>query len=471
VNGLVYDSDGVSVVARECRGYGATPPHTLTFTSANFSPWALDVSRKQVMCRDCDREYRKDHKGTGARARRAKETMVKFSSPAATVAPAAETDAGDEEQTLNKHDYVLDDELAQLWRSVTDATLNHGAPPANIIFFGPSGSGKTEAGIELADMVGLPFLKVDAASMTDPESWFGTREVVVEGGHPVTKYIPSALVEHIQRPGVTFIDEMTRVTDEHRNVLLPWTDGTGRVTNPLTGEVVVRHPHNFIIMAGNRGLQFTGTSAVDPAFTTRALTVEFRYVDEAAERRIAMQETGCDETTATIFTRFAADTRGKHLSDPDFPPISTREVIAACRLAARGLDRDLAAKFAILNQASAEGGSASIRTELMGIWNGVRLTKAEVDAPAADSDTAASWKCPVHGQVKMVPAGVSPRTGKPYGPFKACPVNFCEETEDSKKSATVPKASLTAGITCPSCNTTNAPGRTTFCSACGAVLS
>lgn len=469
---------------RECRGYGETPAHSLKFEASNFSPWAMDRDRKAVMCRDCDRAYRKDHKGSGAKARKSRVNLARFAqATAAAVVPEEETDQDDQEQSINSHDYVPDPELERLWEAVVGATLEDGAPPANMVFFGPSGSGKTEGAIHLAESVNLPFLKVDAASMTDPEAWFGSREVVVEDGHPVTKYIPSALVEHIQKPGVTFIDEVTRVDDEHRNVLLPWTDGTGRVTNPLTGEVVVRHPHNFIIMAGNRGLQFTGTSAVDPAFTTRALTVEFGYVSEAVERRIVKQETGCDDTIATVFTRFAAETRAKALSDPDFPPISTREVIAACRYAKRGLDRDLAAKFAILNAASNEGGEHSIRTELIGIWNGVRLTKAEVDGgPVDDEETQEGtsdpdWKCPTHGEVKIVPAGISQR-GFPYDAFKACPVNYCEETEDrsgkpggAQPSVQIGQAgSSTTQVTCADCGQVNPPGRVTICNRCGSSL-
>ena len=37
--------------------------------------------------------------------------------------------------------------------------------------------------------------------------------------------------------------------------------------------------------------------------------------------------------------------------------------------------------------------------------------------------------CPVHGiLMKLHPAGVSKKTGKPYGAFWACPVDGCKET-------------------------------------------
>lgn len=39
----------------------------------------------------------------------------------------------------------------------------------------------------------------------------------------------------------------------------------------------------------------------------------------------------------------------------------------------------------------------------------------------------APWDCPIHGEVKIVPGGVSKRTQKEYGPFFACPIPGCDE--------------------------------------------
>ena len=37
------------------------------------------------------------------------------------------------------------------------------------------------------------------------------------------------------------------------------------------------------------------------------------------------------------------------------------------------------------------------------------------------------WRCPVHGSSKVVPAGVSQRTGRPYTSFVACDQIGCNE--------------------------------------------
>lgn len=366
-----------------------------------------------------------------------------------------------DEDLAHSHEYVPMPDLAALWHAVVTGAQSR--PAANLMFLGPSGSGKTDGARYLAALVGLPFTKVDAASMTDPEAWFGTRELIVQDGVAITEYRPSAFVEAIQKPGVTLIDEVSRVRDEHRNVLLPVLDGTRAVMNPLTGEVINRHPQNFIIMAGNVGLNFTGTNAIDPAFMTRALTVEFDYIDPTSEAKIVVDASGCDDESAHVFVRFAGETRAKAANDPEFAPISTREVIEMGRLVKDGLSRDLAVKFVVLNAASGEGGTASVRQELNNIWNGVRII--------TPSKPQSNWTCPAHGQVKTVPAGISKTTGKPFAAFRACPVPGCGMTEDKNPNPSATGTSSANGVTiCGDCNTPQPAGRTSICVSCGAAL-
>lgn len=338
-----------------------------------------------VYCWTHEREYQED--------RKRRRALGITSSRRAPVAPTfdglrfSQKSAEDEANTPARkagHDYKPSPELLQLWESIVKGVIENGDPPENIFMFGEKGSGKTDGAAHLADIVGLEFTKWDAASMTDPESWFGTREVVVEDGASVTRYTPSDFVNALQKPGVLFVDEMNRTGDDIRQVLLPVLDGTGRVTNPLTGEVIIRHPQCFIIMSGNRGLKYTGVFAIDPAFTSRCNIVEFEYLDPESEEQVLLQETGVDEETAKIFVRFAQDTRNRAKVDEDFPATSTRELIMASRRVARGMARDLAAKIVFFNAASPEGGERSVRQELMTVWAGVRVTGPQ-EKPAESS--------------------------------------------------------------------------------------
>lgn len=415
-------------------------------------------------CAKHEDEYRQARKGATPGATRTRRVRVP-SFDTLRVAPAADGEMVTDEQAARSHEYVPAPELTALWHAVVTGAQTR--PASNLMFVGPSGSGKTDGARYLAALVGLEFTKVDSSSMTDPESWFGTRELVVEDGVAVTDYRPSAFVEALQRPGVLLLDEINRVRDEHRNVLIPVLDHTRAVMNPLTGEVVNRHPQCFIIMSGNIGLHFTGTNAIDPAFMTRSLTVEFDYMPEAAEVKVTVDASGCDEESAAVFVRFATETRMKAKTDEEFVPVSTREVIEMGRLVADGLNRDLAVKFTVLNAASSEGGSASIRSELEKIWAGVRIVK--VEANPAYQAAASTWTCPAHGQVKIVPAGTSSKTGRPYSAFRACPVFGCQHTEGKSPSGTPTTANGTT--ICGDCNTPQPAGRSAICFSCGAALS
>lgn len=360
-----------STTTRQCRGYknGNIAPHL-----ANDDNGPDGFKPGSTQCRKCYAVYYEDWKagrtpGAGKRTRK----TPSFSGMA--MAPAGDEFASDAE-AANSHEYRPDADLVRLWHAVV-STAAAGAHPQNLMFLGPSGSGKTDGARYLAALVGLPFTKIDAASMIDAADWFGTREVVEENGTSVTRYSPSDFVNAIQHPGVVLIDEANRVRDDVRNVLLPIMDGTHRVTNPLTGETLEKDPRCFIILSGNRGLAFTGTYAIDPALMTRCLVVDFDYIDIENEVKIAIESTGCDEETARLFVRFANETRERAKADPDITPMSTREVIEATRLVARGLSADLAVRFATLNAASAEGGAASARNVLEVIWAGLRKSAAQ----------------------------------------------------------------------------------------------
>jgi hypothetical protein len=416
---------------------------------------------KIKFCRECDRAYRVSHAKSDGRI--PKPARAKAQPRLPSFAGLALGEVADDDEMAHSHEYVPSPEFVKLWHSLVKGAQTR--PASNLFFTGPSGTGKTDGARYLAALVGLPFTKVDAASMTDPESWFGTREIVVQDGVAVTEYKPSAFVEAIQAPGVTLIDEANRVRDEQRQVLNPLLDTTRQVMNPLTGQIVRRHPQNFIVLTGNIGLHYTGTSAIDPSLMNRVLTVEFDYLAAAAEEKIVVDASGCDAETAHVFVRLAQETRAKARSSDEFVPISVRQLIAMGERVADGLDRDLAVKFVLLDAASSEGGASSVRATLEALWTGVRQVRLDPAAKAA----AGGWTCPAHGQAKVIPAGISSKTSKPYAAFKACPVFGCQNTED-RTGSSGPTVTVNGQKTCTSCSAQNPAGRNAFCVSCGATL-
>lgn len=64
----------------------------------------------------------------------------------------------------------------------------------------------------------------------------------------------------------------------------------------------------------------------------------------------------------------------------------------------------------------------------MGDASVARPVITEASAPMQQQQQPAlGWLCPIHNDAKIVPAGVSKRTGRPYPAFLACPVAGCDQ--------------------------------------------
>lgn len=275
----------------------------------------------------------------------------------------------DADLPVGAHVYVPQPGLIDRWDAGL-AAMAKGKTGRNFLFIGPSGSGKGDGAAFLAARSGLAFTKIDAASVTEPEAWFGTREVEDHDGTPVTSYRPSLLVQSVQQPGVTFVDEITRARTVIHNIFLPLLDGTRKVTNPLNGEVITRHPENIIIMAANRGLEYTGTFDLDPALTSRVRTIRFGYPPAHVETRILEQASGCDKAVAALIVRFANETRAK-AKQLGIPPMSVREAISAAEDAANGLALTAAIDMAYIAVRDDEGGAQSPMQAIRDLWTAI----------------------------------------------------------------------------------------------------
>lgn len=265
-------------------------------------------------------------------------------------------------------EYRMPKEMKAVW----DATVRR-APYGNILLQGPKGSGKTEGPRALAAMeADMPFTKVDAASMLTPGDWLGAPELIVKDGVAVTHFMESEFARALTQRGCILIDEVNRVRDEMRQILIPILDATRQMTNPFTGQVIHRHPECVIVMTGNIGMQYTGTSAIDPAFTDRSRIVEVAYVEPEIEVEIILGKVpGTPKETAALLVRYATEVRAKADTDPDWPPLSTRQLLAMAEDMQNGLDLQTVVKISYLNSLSREGGTGSTRQQAEVLWTGI----------------------------------------------------------------------------------------------------
>ncbi len=257
-------------------------------------------------------------------------------------------------------------------KAVWDAVVKK-PPYGNILLQGPKGVGKTSVCRALATLESdMTFTKVDAASMQTPGDWLGQAELVVKDGFAVTHFMESEFAGALSKPGLIVIDEVNRVRDEMRQILIPLLDATRQVTNPFTGQVIYRHPECVIVMTGNIGMQYTGTSAIDPAFTDRSRIVELEYVNPELEVEIILGRVpGTPKATAALLVRYAGEVRAKADTDADWSPLSTRQLLAMAEDMQNGLSLQTAIKVSYLNSLSREGGTGSTRQQAEVLWTGI----------------------------------------------------------------------------------------------------
>ena len=111
---------------------------------------------------------------------------------------------------------------------VRDAIMSHYlfgfSNPLVLLFAGPSGHGKTELAKRMGQLLSLPLITVDCASMRHESDIFGPKAPYFgsEEGSPLNNY----LADHNGRRVVVFLDEFDKTTKEvWKALLLPFESG------------------------------------------------------------------------------------------------------------------------------------------------------------------------------------------------------------------------------------------------------
>jgi len=259
--------------------------------------------------------------------------------------------------------------------------------PAIVAMVGPSGAGKTHAVHALsAEEPGQPLdvVKFDCSGVIEPGDWFGT--VTLDGNG--TRFVPSDLLVALTLPGARtlLLDEMNRANPRALNALLPVLDGSGTVTVPQSGKRERVNRAVQIVVTANIGSQFLATEPLDEAVRTRISTwIEVEHLGESEEQALILDRLNGTDTESSVqadgrklptfapgvlseynaanLARLGAAVRAS-AENGQHPPVSTRQLLAAARLMAVGLDPRLAVDAAILDGYNHEGGGSSERAKV-----------------------------------------------------------------------------------------------------------
>lgn len=140
-----------------------------------------------------------------------------------------------------------------------------------ILMVGPSGYGKSSLPRAYATKCGIKFIRVDCATIRDPEEWFGQR-VAVNGS---TQFNLSVFAKTIMEGNVVvLLDEINRLETWLTNSLYAILDDA-RGTTVYDGVEIKVGPNTMFVATLNLGHNYSGTFSIDAALSNR-----FEYVCE-----------------------------------------------------------------------------------------------------------------------------------------------------------------------------------------------
>src|ERR1041384_6899917 len=122
-------------------------------------------------------------------------------------------------------------------RQLLPAELRKDVTPKNIIMIGPTGGGKTEIARRLAQLVGAPFLKVEATKYT--EVGYVGRDV-----ESMIRDLTEIAIDMVREEKLEDVADKAELNAEERLLDLLLPAGVGFAGNPQSNTVEITHPES-----------------------------------------------------------------------------------------------------------------------------------------------------------------------------------------------------------------------------------
>ena len=260
-----------------------------------------------------------------------------------------------------------------------------------LLIIGPAGSGQNQSvpmalrRINASHGLSLRLTKMDCATVTDPQKWFGRRELTAGE----TKYVRSTFVEATERGDIVLLDEINRLHPYLHDPIMALLDGFNAVEISDLNVTISRHPETVFIATANIGVQYGGTHRLDHAMRRRfPFALERPWPPRDIEIKILASRTGCDEDGAANLVDVAIKSRQMYESGDLRLPVDTATLISAAWGVASGMSEREALSITALPlydpDANGLAGTESERQKFRGVL-GRKIWPWQVSGPTEPS--------------------------------------------------------------------------------------
>ena len=211
-----------------------------------------------------------------------------------------------------------------------------------ILLKGPTGCGKTRLVEHMAHRLGVPLHTVSCHEDLTASDLLG--RYVLKGGETV--WVDGPMTTAVREGGICYLDEIVEARQDTIVAIHPLADHRRELRLERQGGTRIEAAPGFcLVVSYNPGYQSV-LKDLKPSTRQRMIAIDLGFPDPDIEREVVMHEAGVDASVASDLVRIGQAIR--RVEDAGLREVaSTRTLIAAARLIARGLPAREAAMAAI----------------------------------------------------------------------------------------------------------------------------
>jgi len=226
---------------------------------------------------------------------------------------------------------------------------------------GPTGCGKTRFIQHMAEKLGRALITVSCNEDTSATDLLGRHLLL--GGE--TKWVDGPVTRAVRTGALLYLDEIAEARPDALVVIHSLTDHRRELFLDRTGETLHAADTFMLIVSYNPGYQ-RSMRELRPSTRQRFIALNFGYPPEAIEVEIIAGETGVEKATAKRLVQIGRQIR--NLTELSLmESVSTRLLVAAARLIARGVPPRLACQSAIAEPLTDEPDALAALTQVVEI--------------------------------------------------------------------------------------------------------